>query len=807
LRLKKSTDPNVFDYVAIRQNLLFKKYFPQEIDVNNKTKTVGIMRSFLTHSLGVLYLNFFSALGFKIVISDEIDSIGIARTEAAFCLPVEISHGNFLALLKKNLDYIFLPHVLEIPVSNVQTYSKTCVFVQGEPYYLKTTFRKEIEQSQTVILSPILKMDKEYEQAERNFVILAMNMSISKKKAKQVFREACQKQQQFEEELLDYGKKALEFLDTHPDTFGIVLLGRPYNAFADEANMGIPHKIASRNMMVIPFDMLLLDDYVIDKKMYWAMGQKIMKAAQMIKKRKNLFGVYITNFSCGPDSFILGYFRDCMKSKPSLTLELDQHTADGGIDTRIEAALDIMRVSYNTLNSPLRVNKTKYIPARIIYGKQPYIISSHGVKYSLYNSQVEMVFTSMGKFSTQSVAAVFRSCGIMTKALPIPDENTLLEGKKNTICKECLPYAIVVGSFMSYLKTMKNSDKLILLFMTTGEGPCRLGQYSNALEQIIIKNKLNNVAIFSLTDEDGYAGLGNRMLIRSWQAIVISDVFNEIKSMLAVTAQDKDKAMRELEDIWDKELMPFFERTLSINLTKVLSNVNYRLSQIPLKKDPQTVPIVSLVGEIFVRNEEFSRGNVIDYLENHGFVVKVASVGEYLCYSNYLINHGLGDRKFSLKERAKIKIATQIQKLWESRIKSILAKSGLYKFEMTEVDKTIKNARHLINENLQGEGILTVGLALREILHNSCGVISIGPFGCMPSRMAEAILKKEMNIVGKKRMPEWQQKAVEFNDIDTFPFLSLETDGTPYPQIVEANLEAFILQAKRVHEKLQCYKK
>jgi len=559
--------------------------------------------------------------------------------------------------------------------------------------------------------------------------------------------------------------------------------------------------------MVIPFDMLLLDDYVIDKKMYWAMGQKIMKAAQMIKKRKNLFGVYITNFSCGPDSFILGYFRDCMKSKPSLTLELDQHTADGGIDTRIEAALDIMRVSYNTLNSPSGFNKTKYVPARIIYEKQPYIISSYGIKHSLRDSQVEMVFPSMGKFSTQSVAAVFRSYGIMTKALPIPDESTLLEGKKNTICKECLPYAITVGSFMSYLKTIKDSNKLVLLLMATSAGPCRLGQYSKALEQIIIKNKLNNVAIFSLTDEDGYAGLGNRMLIRSWQAIVISDVFNEIKSMLAVITQDKDKAMRELEDIWDKELMPFFERTSSVNLTKVLSNVNYRLSQIPLKKDPQTVPIVSLVGEIFVRNEEFSRGNIIDYLENHGFVVKVASVGEYLCYSNYLINHGLGDRKFSLKERIKIKIATQIQKLWESRIKSILAKSGLYKFEMIEVDKTIKDARHLINENLQGEGILTVGLALREILHNSCGVISIGPFGCMPSRMAEAILKKEMNIAGKQRMPEWQQKAMEFNDIDTFPFLSLETDGTPYPQMVEANLEAFILQAKRVHEKLQCYKK
>ena len=39
-------------------------------------------------------------------------------------------------------------------------------------------------------------------------------------------------------------------------------------------------------------------------------------------KDPQLFGTYITNFSCGPDSFIIGYFRDIMGRKPSLTLEL-----------------------------------------------------------------------------------------------------------------------------------------------------------------------------------------------------------------------------------------------------------------------------------------------------------------------------------------------------------------------------------------------------------------------------------------------------------------------------------------------------
>jgi hypothetical protein len=56
-------------------------------------------------------------------------------------------------------------------------------------------------------------------------------------------------------------------------------------------------------------------------------------------------------------------------------------------------------------------------------------------------------------------------------------------------------------------------------------------------------------------------------------------------------------------------------------------------------------------------------------------------------------------------------------------------------------------------------------------------------------------------------MPGWEKKAQNYADIDTFPFLSIETDGSPFPQLVEANMEAFILQAKRVHEHLLSLKK
>ncbi|MDG5816109.1 acyl-CoA dehydratase activase [Chitinispirillales bacterium ANBcel5] len=804
LRLNRKVEVKELDYVAIRNDLMFNKYGVMDkaepIDEDKPARTVGIMRTFLTNAYFPLYSNFFHQMGFRVIFSDQIDPEGLSRIEAAFCLPAELTHGSFMNLLKKSPDYIFLPHVAQLMVPKAPTYSKACVFVQGEPYYLKATFRRELEQSTSVVLSPVLRMDGTYDRSKNTLVEMAVAMGISEEDAKRAFDFACKKQREFDNELQEYGKKALKYLDENPDQFAIVIFGRPYNSFASDANMGIPHKVASRGYIVLPFDMLPAHDYSVDSKMFWGMGQKLMKVAKFVRDRDNLFGFFITNFSCGPDSFLLNFFRNIMKTKPSLTLELDQHTADAGIDTRVEAALDIME-SYRKIGAQKKEDDS-FVRAKVLYGKEIRVVGSDGTSYPLAHPKVEVLMPSMGRYGTEAAAAVLRNIGVNARALPVADKDVLLTGKKNTSCKECLPYIVTTGSFLDYLDKHRDRDKITLFFMATGGGPCRLGQYFRAFEQLIDNNKLRDVAMFTMTDENGYGGLGTRLLLKAWQGILISDILADIRSMLSVAAVNKENALQELEECW-AELIKYFEGSVSTRLTVLLSNIAERLKTIPLKMDPSQIPVVSLVGEIFVRRDEFSRKNIVDYLEERGFMVRVAPIAEFMQYSNYIVNSKLGEREFEFFEMFRMKLTSQIQEWWERKIKTVLAESGLYHFEMIEVEKTIKSALHLMNVNFRGEAILTVGLSLREILNHSCGVISIGPFGCMPSRVAEAILKKEMNVTGKARVPGWEDKALEFSELGEFPFLSIETDGSPFPQLVEANMEAFVLQARRVHSYIQ----
>jgi len=73
--------------------------------------------------------------------------------------------------------------------------------------------------------------------------------------------------------------------------------------------------------------------------MYWNSGRRILAAARIAQRHRNLHLLYISNFKCGPDSYIKHFLGDACK-KPFLSLQFDGHSNDAGTLTRCEAYLD-----------------------------------------------------------------------------------------------------------------------------------------------------------------------------------------------------------------------------------------------------------------------------------------------------------------------------------------------------------------------------------------------------------------------------------------------------------------------------------
>lgn len=780
--------------VHLRQELVFEKYiFPKELPRNSKT--IGIPKSFLTNTLYPLYYNFFTQLGFKVVLGDNVKQLGVEKKESSFCFPVELAHGFFQDLIDRQADYIFLPQVLEIFNKNSKFFDRTCVLLQSEPYYLKSSFKAELDN--ITLLSPVISFAEGYENAKDVFIRLARKLGKDKVLASACYDYASEIQKEMMNEFKSIGKRVLEELEHDQDKFAIILFGRSYNSFAKEANLGIPQKFASRNIMIIPHDFLPSEEFESYPHMYWGLGKQILQSARFVKKHSQLFGTYITNFSCGPDSMLISYFRSIMENKPSLTLELDSHSADAGINTRIEAALDIIK-SYRELEKKGKISNLKKSFSALKVKDAWTIVDSNGEEIPLTDKRVKVLVPNMGNFAAEAFSAVFRSMKINSEALPISSFATLTSGRGITSCKECLPLILNAGAMLDYYNQKKSSNEKTLLFMAEGTGPCRFGQYHVYLEDIIVKKELRDFGIYTLSDEDSYGGLGDEFFKRGWISTSAVDVIQNIYHAVNVIAENKEETQKIITEEWQKILYVIEHEEIN-NIYSRLEILADRLAKQKKRISYEDAVKVALIGEIYVRHDEFSRMDLIKTLAEKNIVVKVAPISEYIYYSNYLALRNDGLRNPSLKEVFKIKIKDMLQEQIERKIKKILARSGFCDNELVQIKDVINKAKNLVNPELAGEAILTVGSGLKEILNHVSGVISIGPFGCMPSRVAEAILNSELNITGKANAEKISRNSYNL-EIEDLPFLSIETDGNIFPQVIQSKIEIFILQAQRLHK-------
>ena len=787
LRNRIASDDANHDLVKFREERIFESVTPSR---KKRRGVVGINRSFLSNTYFPLYQEFFSALGFEAVLPDVSSPEGINRRDAAFCHPVEIAHGMFHTLLQRSdLDFIFLPHVRSLPVSGGYATATTCPFVQGEPYVLSSAFRTELDRlcasRGTRLISPVIDMAGGIRNAGPALVKAACSMGVSRKEAEAAFLRAVAAEERQLAEIRSAGARALAEIEKNPDGIGIILFGRAYNAYAKEANLGIPQKFASRGVAVIPIDALPLEAEPDPKKqIYWGMGQLNLRAAAFVARHPKLFGAWITNFSCGPDSFLLGYFRGIMGAKPSLTLELDSHSADAGVETRIEAFLDIITAHRRLSTFFPEAAPTRFRPASATVAEgRITVMTSEGERLSGKHPRMKIIIPSMGRFTSEAAAAALRGVGFNTEAALPPDDNVLKLGRAHVSCKECLPLILTTGTLLAYVKRRKRSDEVLLYFMPTTDGPCRFGQYHVFMSDLIRRLEIPNVATFALSAENGYGGLGVGFTLRMWWGCVIADTMEDTRARILANTGNSREALNILERGW-RRILACLEKGSFHELTRAADDMVREISKFDIKRPWREVPVVSLMGEIYVRRDNLSRQFLPDRLAVEGIAARTAPVAEWIHYCDWCLEKGLSSATLSPLGRAGHWAKKFVMRRHEARLKREFVAAGLAPNGHASMSRVAGVARQHMNPALTGEAFLTIGSAITDVREHSSGVIAIGPFGCMPNRLAESILSKTMDS----------------------PFLAVEADGLPFSQTIEANLETFVLRAKRAHEMTLAHK-
>ena len=313
---------------------------------------IGIPQALHMLQYGILWTHFWTNLGFAVVFSpktdQEISVAGIESMTAETCYPIIVFQGHVKTLMGQT-RYLFLPTIINMPTPQPDETGYFCPLVQGSQYM--ATAALNIPDSD--LISPTVYLKEPVERIVSDLHrSLGDRLGLSRGQIDRAYREALEVHLAFLGDLVQHGRTFFESLQ--PNDHWVAVSGRSYNLYDDRLNLRLGQNLAKLGIKAIPHD--FLDTARVDlsdfPNMYWGLGAQILRTAKLVKANTGAYGIHLTNFSCGADSFIEHFYRHVMGEKPYLILELDEHSAVAGTITRLEAFKNVIQNEHSqTLRS------------------------------------------------------------------------------------------------------------------------------------------------------------------------------------------------------------------------------------------------------------------------------------------------------------------------------------------------------------------------------------------------------------------------------------------------------------------------
>ncbi|HYB20601.1 MAG TPA: acyl-CoA dehydratase activase-related protein, partial [Thermodesulfobacteriota bacterium] len=754
------------DLFAEREGALMASYV-EEKPVAEDALTIGIPRLLHFHEIMPFWKTFFTVLGFRLVFSDRTNKRlihkGVERIVAETCFPIKVAHGHLLDLIGKGVDAIFLPSVINMPLTHQSLdRSFTCPYVQAFPYSVKSAL--DFKSYGVKVLSPVIHFGWDRKNLEQALIKMGKELGKEADDVLAAIDKAHAAQNSFYSSMKRRGREILQNLKEGDRA--MVIVSRPYNGCDPGVNLGLPQKLRDLGVIAIPMDCLPLDevDLVDDwQDMYWKYGQKIYSAAHIVRDDPRLHAIYITNFACGPDSFILHFFKEKMRGKPYLQIEVDEHSADVGAITRLEAFLDSIK--------NIREDNTKEErkPKTIVLTKD----ANHRKLYVPY--MAEQAYALVG---------AFQACGLDSEVTPRSNQETVFWGRKYTSGKECYPCILTTGDMVRVIKSPGFDRNRVAFFMPSGNGPCRFGQYHRLHRLILDDLGYPDVPIYSPTqDEHLYRDLGmmgKNFTRLCWQGMVSIDLLD--KKLRETRPYEVHSG--ETERVFNQYLQKAYEavrdsrddpRKCLDDLVGVLQDARRDFGKIQLL-NPGSKPRIGVVGEIYIRSNAFSNEFIVKGLEKLGGEVWLPPISEWFLYLNFTA------RRYSLRNR-------RYKPFWTTYITELVQKRDEHKLDHIftgtlanhpepSIKRTLEAAKPYLDDTFEGEAVLSVGKCEDYVRKGCSGLVNVMPFTCMPGTIVGAVMKRYRE------------------DHDNIPFLNMAYDGQEETNTL-TRLEAFMHQARQ----------
>ena len=669
---------------------------------------VGIPRGLLYFRYQPLWATFFSHLGVKIRVSEptERSSFDTAQslTRSDLCLPVKVFLEH-VSRLKDTVDFLLLPRVISVSPD-----AYMCPKILG-----LTDIARNVFVDLPVLLAPRVnaKLPKPEGFAEA-CLELGHRFSNSRSQVGIAWQAACRAQGKFEQRLLRYPlDEALKpwdraFAQKNGNSeisprYRVAVIGRPYISFDRALSHDLLHLLKRQAVEIVtpesvPKKIIAIESERLAKKVYWELGRELVAAALHYMKDPEVDGIInVSSFGCGQDSFtnaLVEYFVSKHSNKPMLSLVMDEHTADGGLDTRVEAFLDMME--QRKKNRTVRLSECGKIQGTSCAGEFATRPKS---------TKMHLTIPHMGHLHI-GFEQVFRNLGVHITMPPRPNKEALMLGTRYSPECACLPFKMNLGNMIQALNQGATD-----IMMPGGFGPCRFGYYSVIQEQIL-RDLGYEFRMGRADDPDSLRDMLDMVkriagLNTKWDSY---KVFFFILHRLAlvdwalrrahwlrpreVDRRSTDRALRRCLQIIDETGRFRDLWSAKRKVRQILSNVACEPKRPTLR--------VGIVGEIFMVLEHYANMNVEERLGEMGVEV----------HRGVWLSDWLNDRyRFKL-------------------------------FRRNQFQWSLRQARPYLGEPSGGESVKSVGKTVAFAKKGFDGVVHLMPFTCMPELVAQTILAK-----------------------------------------------------------------
>jgi predicted nucleotide-binding protein (sugar kinase/HSP70/actin superfamily) len=318
---------------------------------------IGIPRALLYYQYYPMWKTFFEELGAEVVVSPPTTQVmlasGSSRVVADTCLPVKVFLGHILALVGK-CDYIFVP-----AIRSVESKVYNCSKFLGLPDLTRAVIPES---------PPILDIDIDINKGKRNLYQaiyqLGRHLTWDPLRVRRASQAAWQAHLNYHQLMSSRNLTPPQVIERISGTAEaeanssylisaqatIAIIGHPYLLYDEHVNHRLIHRLEQAHNRVLTPEMLSAEELQsaiarLVGRAYWTYEEEVVGAGAHYLQSGADGVIGIIAFGCGPDSVMMDVVRQQasrLKATPFMSLTLEEHTAEAGIVTRLEAFLDMI---------------------------------------------------------------------------------------------------------------------------------------------------------------------------------------------------------------------------------------------------------------------------------------------------------------------------------------------------------------------------------------------------------------------------------------------------------------------------------